>query len=84
MEDFLKSETQAISVADLLWLIYIFVYNICTCARLSDPPREVSFNLLKSRYAVFVTMHLALFHCISETQVSTKSAMTAAHVECSC
>ena len=53
MEDFLKSETQAISVADLLWLIYIFVYNICTCARLSDPPREVSFNLLKSRYAFF-------------------------------
>ena len=39
---YLKSDTQAISVADLLWLIYIFVFNICTCARLSDPPREVS------------------------------------------
>ena len=39
---FSKFDTQAISVADLLWLIYIFVYNICTCAGLSDPPREVS------------------------------------------
>ena len=39
---FSKFDTQAISVADLLWLIYIFVYNICTCFRLSDPPREVS------------------------------------------
>ena len=28
-------------MADLLWLIYIFVYNLCTCVRLSDPPREV-------------------------------------------
>ena len=42
---FSKRDTQAISVADLLWLIYIFVYNICTCARLSDPPREVSPTL---------------------------------------
>ena len=41
-------DTQAISVADLLWLIYIFVYNLCTCVRLSDPPREV-FGVLRKR-----------------------------------
>ena len=40
-------DTQAISVADLLWLIYIFVYNLCTCVRLSDPPREV-FGVLRN------------------------------------
>ena len=33
---------QAIAVADLLFLIYITIYNGCVCAGLTDYPVEVS------------------------------------------
>ena len=73
---FSKRDTQAISVADLLWLIYIFVYNICTCARLSDPPREVSLILALRILMQRIYLILILLRPPNQTTKRTSKSFT--------
>ena len=55
-------------MADLLFLLYIFCYNICVCMEYSDPPREVSRKPM-AEFLRFIFAHFGLLSFPSDILV---------------